>query len=99
MSKNKRRKSEKKRNLKYGNITVEKVKNLSASDIKDRAVKGSEKNLKTKSDNGFRKELRKNLTFVGIFLVSLVVLYFVLTYTSILDPILNYFGLSGVYKK
>lgn len=99
MSKNKRRKSEKKRNLKYGNVTVEKVKNLSASDTKGEAAKSAEKNIKPKGDNDFKKELRKNLTFVGVFLVFLIVLYFVLTYTSTLDPILNYFGLSGVYQK
>lgn len=99
MAKNKRRKSEKKRNLKYGHITISKEKNQIESDTKGGATKISGKNIQSKENDDFKKELRKNLTFVGVFLAFLLALYFALTYTNLFNSILNSFGLNGVYKK
>ena len=98
MAKKKRKKSEKIRNLKYGNISLAKEKSKSSGSKESETPKISQKTSPSKENKEFKKELRRSLTFTGSFLLILLALYFVLTKTSLLNPILNMLGLSGLYN-
>ncbi|MEK7447764.1 MAG: hypothetical protein AAB632_03180 [Patescibacteria group bacterium] len=98
MANKKRKNSEKKRNLKYGNISLAKEKSRSLKTKGSKDLKFSKGASSTKEDKEFKKELRRSLTFTGSFLLILLVLYFVLTKTSILNPVLDVLGLGGLYK-
>jgi Trk-type K+ transport system membrane component len=97
MAKKKKKKSQKKRNLKYGH----------APGVIQNAASGSTDKPKQKKavlideesiDPEFKKELRKSLIFVGVFFIFIMALYFVLIKTDFLDPILSAIGLGDLYK-
>lgn len=98
MAKKKRKNSGKKRNLKYGNIALVKEKRAVSSSEEFQELKTSQKKSPSKENKEFKKELRRSLTFTGSFLLVLLVLYFVLTKTSILNPFLGMLGLGGLYN-
>lgn len=91
----KKKKTGIKRNLKYGTIVSPK-----AASPKNRGVAGKlkEKPFESETNPEFKKELRRNLLFVGGFFLILVILYLTLTKTNLLNPILAIFGLDGIYK-
>jgi len=97
MAKGKRKKGTKKRNLKYGQVSSVKAEG-SRSDDSISSKKSAGEAPKSKENTEFKKEIRRNLIFIGSFFAVLLVLYFLLTKTSVLDPVLNLFGLSGLYK-
>lgn len=96
MAKKKTKKSERKRVLTYGKPTSAFVKKDKTSEESNFDV------VKTASsapeNETFKKELRKNLVFVFSFFMALFVLYFILTRTNILNPLLNIVGLDGLYR-
>ena len=98
MAKKKRRKSEKIRNLKYGNISLAKEKKENLESGERKALQDAQKTPLSKESKDFKKELRRSLAFIGTFLLLLLALYLVLTRTNLLHPILNTLGLSGLYK-
>lgn len=93
MSKKKKRKGEKKRNLKYGNITLAKEKNIPSENKVE--AKGE---TTSKETTIFKKELKNNLLFTGSFLAVLLIFYFIITRTSALNLILEMLGLGGLYN-
>lgn len=97
MAKKKRRKSEKIRNLKYGNISLAKEKKENPESEEYKALQATQKTPSSQESKDFKKELRRSLTFTGTFFLLLLVLYFVLTQTSLLNPVLNMLGLGGLY--
>lgn len=98
MANKKRKNSEKKRNLKYGNISLAKEKSTGLKTKESKNLKFSKEVSSTKEDKEFKRELRRSLVFTGSFLFVLLVLYFVLTKTSILSPVLDVLGLGGLYN-
>ena len=94
MGKKNRKRGEKKRHLKYGNITLATGK----SSVKEDKGVAPETPIKGKGQSAFKKELRYNLLFAGSFLVILLALYFTLTKTNILNPILGILGLGDLYN-
>lgn len=95
MAKKKRKKSEKIRNLKYGNLVSAKPKEAGVKSTTGNVKVVSEKS----NDSKFKRELRRNLIFVSSFFAALLIIDILLTRTNLLNPILNLFGLSGLYKK
>lgn len=94
MAKKKRRKTERKRDLKYGNVVSQGLKKNSVV-----ATSLSSGKVVESSDNAeFKKELRRNLIFVFSFLSALLVIYLVLTKTDFFNPILALLRLKGIYK-
>lgn len=94
MGKKNRKRGEKKRHLKYGNIT------LATGKSSDSEAKGATpvNARKGKGQSAFKRELRNNLLFAGSFLAALLVLYFILTKTNVLNPLLEILGLGGLYN-
>lgn len=93
----KKKKTKRKRNLKYGNIASSKVTDLKKEVIIDDGSKKA-KPFVSETNPEFKRELRKNLIFVGGFFLLLIILYLILTKTNLLNPILNSIGLNGLYK-
>ncbi len=89
----KRKKTERKRNLKYGQIekTV-KVETITQNKGKSEVKKVS------KGDLVFKSELRRNLIYVGLFFLVLLVFYLIITQTNLLNPVISLLGLNGLYK-
>ena len=93
----KKKKSERKRSLKYGNVLSERPKKAKAE---SQNIESGQKESPAESsqDKEFKKELLRNVIFVGGFLFILLILYFTLTRTSLLEPMLQIFRLGDVYK-
>jgi len=92
----KKKRTGRKRNLKYGNIAVSK-----SADLKNQPADASSKktnSFESETNPEFKKELRKNLLFVGGFFLVLVILYLTLTKTTILNPLFSALGLEGLYN-
>ena len=94
MAKKKTKKSERKRVLKYGQVASSPRNSVSGTEPGTSVSKGKDEVVVS----GFKRELRRNLIFVVSFFLILLVLYFLLTKTSLLDSLLNIFGLKGLYK-
>jgi hypothetical protein len=94
MTKKKRKNSGKKRNLKYGNITLAKEKN----EVLDSKASEASKPSSSVENKEFKKELKRSLIFTGSFLLILLALYFILTRTSLLNPMLDMLSLEGLYN-
>ncbi len=92
MAKKKRKKSEKIRHLKYGNIASPKPRAAQSKESE-----GDKVSLKS-GNSDFSKELRRNLIFVASFFGALLIIDILLTKTNLLNPILNLFGLGGLYN-
>jgi len=89
MSKKRGKQANKKRNLKYGQIL--KSGQVSAPQNKEA------KEAAIGQDTGFKKEIRKNLLYVGIFTIFLILMVLVLTKTNVLEPLLILLGLKNIY--
>lgn len=95
MAKKKRKKTERKRDLKYGSA-------VSRTLIKDSKVavdSNADKEVVPLENSGFRKELKRNLIFVFSFFVLLVVIFLILTRTNLLEPLLQAIGMGGLYHQ
>ncbi|RJO60204.1 hypothetical protein C4544_05510 [candidate division WS5 bacterium] len=93
MAKKKRKKGGKNRHLKYGNAP----ENIKKDKTKVQAAGEKPFPQKEADDPVFKKELRKNLIFVGIFFLIIIGLYFLLAKTSLLNPLLQLIGLKNLY--
>lgn len=87
----KKKKSPKKRNLKYGTISLGAVK----SEVV--VSSGKQEPEAEVQDVWFKKELRRNLIFIASFFVALILFDILLTKTSLLSPLLSLLGLKGLY--
>jgi hypothetical protein len=95
MAKKKRKKTERKRDLKYGNVvsqTSRKDDTAAVNNIVEKAVESSD-------SIEFKKELKRNLVFVFSFLGILLAISFILAQTNILEPLLQVVGLGGLYHQ
>ena len=92
----KKKKSERKRTLKYGSIpgNTKKERNVDLSVSQEKSVTAQEGS----TDFEFKKELKKNLVFVGVFFLITILLYFSLTKTNLLSPVLQAIGLGNLYQ-
>ncbi len=87
----KKKKSPKKRNLKYGTISAGAAKS-------DAVVSIGKKEPKDEvQDVWFKKELRRNLIFLAVFFLTLITIYILVTKTNALNPVLAIFGLQNLY--
>ena len=87
----KKKKTPKKRNLKYGKVGAGPVNSKTI-------VAGSQKESETVAQNvWFRKELRRNLIFIAAFFVVLIIIYVLAARTNILNQVLAIFGLKNLY--
>jgi len=96
MAKNKKKKSEKKRNLKYGNVTLPRAEVAKGS---SNSFDIQKKDSVSRKNNEFKKEIRKNLIFIGSFFAFLLILYILITKTNVLNPLLDLLGLGGLYQQ
>lgn len=93
MAKKKKKKGEKKRHLKYGNMP----ENIKKDRIKAQVGSKEKATVQKSFDLVFKKELKKNLIFVGIFFLLILAIYFSITKTNLLDPLLQTIGLRNLY--
>lgn len=90
MAKSRKKNRAKISDLKYGIVRGQSKKT-------DSQKVTSEKKSVNTSDFIFRKELKRNLIFIGSFFLVLLIIYFLLTKTSLFDLILSIFGLKNLY--
>ena len=89
----KRKKTERKRNLKYGQ-----VERAAKTEVKAQNKEKPGAKTLSKEDLIFKSELRRNLIYVGSFFFVLIVFYLLIAQTNLLNPILSILGLGSLYK-